>query len=99
MGEAYIYKTCLFKILYNFNGCIETTMSHQTGILPDDKLVELFGKAKNGDIRLLKLVITSTSVTANKTENVQSNWEEDFDKMVKSCIEVPLAIFCCVWIR
>jgi len=64
-------------------------MSHQTGILPDDELVELFGKAKNGDIRLLKLVITSTStsVTANKTEYVQSNWEEDFDKMVKSCIE------------
>ncbi|KAM7364314.1 twinfilin actin binding protein [Cochliomyia hominivorax] len=62
-------------------------MSHQTGIKANEKLLKVFGKAKNGKLRVIKVSIENEELSCSNTAEVKKDWEKDFDKLVAPLIE------------
>ncbi|XP_028813467.1 twinfilin-1a [Denticeps clupeoides] len=57
-------------------------MSHQTGIQAADEVKDVFANARNGDYRLLKIVIENEQLVLGSTKPAARGWEQDYD----SCI-------------
>ncbi|XP_075148744.1 twinfilin actin binding protein [Haematobia irritans] len=62
-------------------------MSHQTGIKANEKLLKVFGKAKNGKLRVIKVSIENEELSVSDTAEVKKDWEKDFDKLVAPLID------------
>uniref|UniRef100_A0A1A9W7D2 Twinfilin n=1 Tax=Glossina brevipalpis TaxID=37001 RepID=A0A1A9W7D2_9MUSC len=62
-------------------------MSHQTGIKANEKLLKIFGKAKNGKLRVIKISIENEELCCSATAEVKKDAERDFDKLVAPLIE------------
>ncbi|XP_013119372.2 twinfilin [Stomoxys calcitrans] len=62
-------------------------MSHQTGIKANEKLLKVFGKAKNGKLRVIKVSIENEELSVSDTAEVKKDWEKDYDKLVAPLIE------------
>lgn len=59
---------------------LERTMSHQTGIVPNEALVKFMAKARDSKCRVFKVVIDSEQLSLADSLNVQSDWKSDFSK-------------------
>ncbi|KAG4073122.1 hypothetical protein HA402_002511 [Bradysia odoriphaga] len=62
-------------------------MSHQTGITANEALKKVFGKSKDGKIRVIKISIENEQLTSASVQTVNKDWEKDFDKMLKPLVE------------
>lgn len=62
-------------------------MSHQTGITANEKLLRVFGKSKEGKLRLIKISIENEELTCTGMQEVKKNWEKDYDKFIAPLIE------------
>ena len=64
-------------------------MSHQTGISADAGVLAAFAAAKNGETRLMKLVMAadSASVTAEIVLPPRGDWEQDYDGMIVDAVQ------------
>jgi twinfilin-like protein len=70
-------------------------MSHQTGIKSNENLRQFFAKSKEGNIRMLKVVINDNEeLELDKYENVKSaDWKADYNDFVVSSIEPKMPCF------
>nr|XP_023666175.1 twinfilin-1-like [Paramormyrops kingsleyae] len=57
-------------------------MSHQTGIRASVEVRNLFAKAKNGNYRLLKIVIENEQLVMSVTHNATRKWDQEYDSLV-----------------
>ncbi|XP_048865134.1 twinfilin-1-like [Brienomyrus brachyistius] len=57
-------------------------MSHQTGIRASVEVRNLFAKAKNGNYRLLKIVIENEQLVMSATHNATRRWDQEYDLLV-----------------
>ncbi|XP_067616643.1 twinfilin [Eurosta solidaginis] len=62
-------------------------MSHQTGIKANEKLIKVFGKSKNGKLRVIKVSIENEELNCTATAEVKKDWERDYDKLIVPLIE------------
>ncbi|XP_064551059.1 twinfilin [Drosophila montana] len=62
-------------------------MSHQTGIKANEQLAKVFGKAKNGKIRVIKVSIENEQLSCSATADVKKDWERDYDKLLSPLFE------------
>ncbi|XP_005188837.1 twinfilin [Musca domestica] len=62
-------------------------MSHQTGIKANEKSLKVFGKAKSGKFRVIKVSIENEELCVTDTAEVKKDWEKDFDKLITPLIE------------
>ncbi|XP_030371347.1 twinfilin [Scaptodrosophila lebanonensis] len=62
-------------------------MSHQTGIRGNEQLAKVFGKAKNGKMRLIKVSIENEQLVCSANADAKKDWERDFDKLISPLIE------------
>ncbi|XP_037949752.1 twinfilin [Teleopsis dalmanni] len=62
-------------------------MSHQTGIKANEKLSKIFGKSKNGKIRVIKVSIENEELTCSGTTEVKKDWERDYDKLITPLLD------------
>lgn len=62
-------------------------MSHQTGITANEKLLKVFGKAKDGKIRAIKVSIENEQLTCAAIQDVKKDWEKDYDRCIVPLIE------------
>jgi len=67
-------------------------MSHQTGIKANEKLSKVFGKARNGKIRAIKISIEHEELTCSGLVDVKKDWERDY-KLIQSMIEENVPCF------
>uniref|UniRef100_A0A8C4QV28 Twinfilin actin-binding protein 1a n=1 Tax=Eptatretus burgeri TaxID=7764 RepID=A0A8C4QV28_EPTBU len=59
-------------------------MSHQTGITANEALKGFFAKARNGDMRLVKVAIEDESLVLAGCKTPIGSWDVDYDKFVLS---------------
>ncbi|XP_068152390.1 twinfilin [Drosophila tropicalis] len=62
-------------------------MSHQTGIRANEQLAKVFGKAKNGKLRVVKVSIENEQLSCSGTAEVKKDWERDYDKLISPMLE------------
>ncbi|EDV91615.1 twinfilin [Drosophila grimshawi] len=62
-------------------------MSHQTGIKANEQLAKVFGKAKNGKIRVIKVSIENEQLSCSATADVKKDWERDYDKLLSPLLD------------
>lgn len=62
-------------------------MSHQTGIKANEKLLKVFGKSKNGKVRVIKVSIEKEELVCAGTHDVKKDWEKDYDSQIGPMIE------------
>ncbi|CAH2312618.1 twinfilin-2 [Pelobates cultripes] len=58
------------------------TMAHQTGIHATPELKDFFAKARNGSIRLIKVVIEEEQLMLGAHKELRLNWDQDYDALV-----------------
>ncbi|KAK7121168.1 hypothetical protein R3I93_022304 [Phoxinus phoxinus] len=68
-------------------------MSHQTGIQAAEELKDVFGGARNGQYRLLKIVIENEELVLGRTEACSGSWEEDYERLLLPALEKDLPCF------
>lgn len=70
-------------------------MSHQTGIKSNEKLRQFFAKSKEGNIRMLKVVINDVEELelASYRDVRSSDWKQDYTEFVLDAIEPKLPCF------
>ncbi|XP_018419878.1 PREDICTED: twinfilin-2 [Nanorana parkeri] len=57
-------------------------MAHQTGIHATPELKEFFAKARNGSIRLIKVVIEDEQLVLGAHKELRHNWDKDYDTFI-----------------
>ncbi|NP_001187829.1 twinfilin-1a [Ictalurus punctatus] len=57
-------------------------MSHQTGIQASGELKDIFARTRNGNYRLLKIVIEYEQLVLGDTKPASQSWEEDYNTLV-----------------
>lgn len=62
-------------------------MSHQTGIKANDQLLKVFGKCKEGKIRIIKISIENEELSCAAVHEVKKSWEKDYDKYISPLIQ------------
>ncbi|KPP58234.1 twinfilin-1-like [Scleropages formosus] len=62
-------------------------MSHQTGIQAAEELKEIFAKARNGDYRVLKIVIEDEQLVLGGTKRAAKTWDQEYDASVLPLLE------------
>ncbi|XP_056595341.1 twinfilin-1a [Triplophysa dalaica] len=68
-------------------------MSHQTGIQAADEVKDVFGGARNGAHRLLKIIIENEELVLGLTKPACRSWEEDYDTLVLPLLDKELPCF------
>nr|XP_055047612.1 twinfilin-1a [Misgurnus anguillicaudatus] len=68
-------------------------MSHQTGIQASDEVKDVFGRARNGAHRLMKIVIENEELVLGLTKAACRSWEEDYDKLLLPVLDEDLPCF------
>ncbi|XP_065133450.1 twinfilin-1a [Paramisgurnus dabryanus] len=68
-------------------------MSHQTGIQASDEVKDVFGRARNGAHRLMKIVIENEELVLGLTKAACRSWEEDYDKLLLPVLDDDLPCF------
>ncbi|KAJ8416340.1 hypothetical protein AAFF_G00356280 [Aldrovandia affinis] len=62
-------------------------MSHQTGIQAVGEVKEIFAKARNGDYRLLKIVIENEKLVVGYSKQAAKMWDQEYDSYVLPVLE------------
>ncbi|KAJ8377399.1 hypothetical protein AAFF_G00260590 [Aldrovandia affinis] len=62
-------------------------MCHQTGIQADGKLKDLFASARNGEYRLLKIVIDNEDLVVGDSKPATKDWDQEYDSCVLPALE------------
>ncbi|XP_036373808.1 twinfilin-1-like [Megalops cyprinoides] len=62
-------------------------MSHQTGIQAAGEVKDIFAKARNGDYRLLKIVIKDEQLVVGGSKHAAKTWEQEYDSCVLPVLE------------
>nr|XP_056712498.1 twinfilin-2 isoform X1 [Euleptes europaea] len=57
-------------------------MTHQTGIHATTELKDFFAKARNGSIRLIKIVIEDEQLVLGAYKELSQRWDKDYDSFV-----------------
>ncbi|XP_054832270.1 twinfilin-2 [Eublepharis macularius] len=57
-------------------------MTHQTGIHATTELKDFFAKARNGSIRLIKIVIEDEQLVLGAYKELSRRWDKDYDSFV-----------------
>uniref|UniRef100_T1E3P8 Twinfilin-2-like protein n=2 Tax=Crotalus TaxID=8728 RepID=T1E3P8_CROHD len=57
-------------------------MTHQTGIHATTELKDFFAKARNGSIRLIKIVIEDEQLVLGASKELSRRWDKDYDSFV-----------------
>ncbi|XP_039403106.1 twinfilin-2 isoform X1 [Mauremys reevesii] len=57
-------------------------MAHQTGIHATTELKDFFAKARNGSIRLIKVVIEDEQLVLGAYKELSRHWDKDYDSFV-----------------
>ncbi|KAG8436121.1 hypothetical protein GDO86_007290 [Hymenochirus boettgeri] len=57
-------------------------MAHQTGIHATPELKEFFAKARNGSVRLIKIVIEEEQLVLGAHKDLKHNWDQDYDSFI-----------------
>ncbi|XP_051546238.1 twinfilin-1-like [Myxocyprinus asiaticus] len=68
-------------------------MSHQTGIQAAGEVKDVFGNARNGDYRLLKIIIENEELVLGLTKPVCRSWEEDYDSLLLPVLDKELPCY------
>ncbi|KAG7324099.1 hypothetical protein KOW79_012115 [Hemibagrus wyckioides] len=68
-------------------------MSHQTGIQASGEVKDIFAKARNGDYRLLKIVIKDEQLALGDTKRASKSWEEDYNSFVFPLLDKDLPCY------
>ncbi|KAJ8382817.1 hypothetical protein SKAU_G00035950 [Synaphobranchus kaupii] len=62
-------------------------MSHQTGIQATAEVKDIFARARNGEYRLLKIVIENEQLVVGGVKHAAKNWEQEYDSCVLPVLE------------
>ncbi|XP_056100402.1 twinfilin-1b [Rhinichthys klamathensis goyatoka] len=62
-------------------------MSHQTGIQATGEVKEIFAKARNGEYRLIKVVIENEKLVLGGSKRAAKKWDQEWDSYVLSLVE------------
>ncbi|KAG9346918.1 hypothetical protein AGOR_G00231250 [Albula goreensis] len=62
-------------------------MSHQTGIQAGREVKEIFARARNGDYRLLKIVIENEQLVVGESKRAGKKWDQEYDAYVLPVLE------------
>ncbi|XP_005993241.1 twinfilin-1 [Latimeria chalumnae] len=62
-------------------------MSHQTGIQAAEDVKDVFARARNGDYRLLKLVIENEQLNLGASRKPSTYWDQEYDSFVLPLLE------------
>uniref|UniRef100_A0A8C9QZX6 Twinfilin-1 n=1 Tax=Scleropages formosus TaxID=113540 RepID=A0A8C9QZX6_SCLFO len=62
-------------------------MSHQTGIKASREVRDVFAKARNGNYRLLKIVIENEQLVMGATKLTAHSWDQEYDSLVLPLLE------------
>ncbi|XP_041113954.1 twinfilin-1-like [Polyodon spathula] len=62
-------------------------MSHQTGIQASEEVLEIFSRARNGEYRLLKIVIENEQLAVGSFKKAAKSWDQEYDSYVLSMLE------------
>ncbi|XP_070594776.1 twinfilin-2 [Erythrolamprus reginae] len=57
-------------------------MTHQTGIHATTELKDFFAKARNGSVRLIKIVIKDEQLVLGASKDLSRRWDKDYDSFV-----------------
>lgn len=57
-------------------------MTHQTGIHATTELKDFFAKARNGSIRLIKIIIEDEQLVLGAYKELSRRWDKDYDSFV-----------------
>ncbi|XP_028574590.1 twinfilin-2 isoform X1 [Podarcis muralis] len=57
-------------------------MTHQTGIHATTELKDFFAKARNGSVRLIKIVIEDEQLVLGAYKELSRRWDKDYDSFV-----------------
>ncbi|XP_073420591.1 twinfilin-2 [Dendrobates tinctorius] len=57
-------------------------MAHQTGIHATPELKDFFAKARNGSIRLIKVVIEDEQLVLGAHKELRKSWDHDYDALI-----------------
>ncbi|XP_036432188.1 twinfilin-1a [Colossoma macropomum] len=68
-------------------------MSHQTGIQAAGEVKDIFASARNGDYRVLKIVIEDEKLVLGDTKRASRGWEEDYNTLVLPLLENDLPCY------
>ncbi|KAG9280870.1 twinfilin-1a [Astyanax mexicanus] len=68
-------------------------MSHQTGIQASREVKDIFASARNGDFRVLKIVIEDEQLVLGDTRKASRGWEEDYNTLVLPLLENDLPCY------
>ncbi|XP_072528270.1 twinfilin-1a [Salminus brasiliensis] len=68
-------------------------MSHQTGIQASREVKDIFASARNGDYRVLKIVIEDEQLVLGDTRKASRSWEEDYNSLVLPLLENDLPCY------
>ncbi|XP_076124018.1 twinfilin-1a [Alosa pseudoharengus] len=68
-------------------------MSHQTGIEAADDVKEIFASARNGDYRLLKIVIENEQLVVGGSKQATQSWDQEYDSSVLPLLENDLPCY------
>uniref|UniRef100_A0A914W446 Twinfilin n=2 Tax=Plectus sambesii TaxID=2011161 RepID=A0A914W446_9BILA len=62
-------------------------MACQTGIRASEPLRRFFAKCKEGNVRVVKVVVKNEELTLNFHEAVSGDWERDFQRSLPHCLD------------
>ncbi|XP_016349382.1 twinfilin-1-like isoform X2 [Sinocyclocheilus anshuiensis] len=62
-------------------------MSHQTGIQATGEVKEIFAKARNGEYRLIKVVIEKEKLVLGGSKRAAKKWDQEWDSYVLPLVE------------
>ncbi|XP_030636976.1 twinfilin-1b [Chanos chanos] len=62
-------------------------MSHQTGIQASREVKNVFAKARNGDYRLLKIIIANEELVLGESKRAVKKWDQEYDAYVLPLLE------------
>ncbi|XP_035282500.1 twinfilin-1-like [Anguilla anguilla] len=62
-------------------------MSHQTGIQATGEVKDIFARARNGEYRLLKIVIENEQLVVGGAKHAAKSWDQEYDSCVLPVLE------------
>uniref|UniRef100_A0A671MP76 Twinfilin-1 n=1 Tax=Sinocyclocheilus anshuiensis TaxID=1608454 RepID=A0A671MP76_9TELE len=67
-------------------------LNHERG-QPADEVKDVFGNARNGEYRLVKIVIENEELVLGFTKSAARSWEEDYDALVLPALDKELPCY------
>uniref|UniRef100_A0A0B7BJ54 ADF-H domain-containing protein n=1 Tax=Arion vulgaris TaxID=1028688 RepID=A0A0B7BJ54_9EUPU len=69
-------------------------MSHQTGITANDELRRFLGQSKDGNIRVMKIIIENEELVLSTTsDELHGSWEEDYDQLILPLLDEKMPCY------